>query len=338
MEYIIITTTTDADGNTTTTQTTTTATDARQAHDNAITTDGANVCVYPSTATDAGQARGAVMVMRRTAVNGIKRTGGNDTQRRIEKETAAINARIRGAETAERILSVVADYSHDTREYFSIAVTALSCAAAQGLDIAAQYDAAYTELNHAIHAQRAATAHEISTEFIRDGGGDIVAVNRAIAWILRGSDKWTPADGGTMDAATAARLDTVMNDASMLISPTQREIFKLLAQGYSQRQIAVKTGRELATVNRNIAILRGKIGDYIRATANEFAYCPDGHNGASTVRIDAATAAATAAACGGRTADGQRRHAEQMQATQAERARRYRARKAAARKAATANK
>ena len=348
MEYIIITTTTDADGNTTTTQTTTTATDAKQAHDHATTTDGAQIRVYPSTTTAAGIARGAVMIARRTAVNAVMRTGGNETQNRIERETAAINARIRGAETAERILSVVNDYSQDTREFFSTAAAALSCAAAQGTGIADQYRAAYRELNAAIHAQRAATEYEISTEFLTDGGGDLVSINTAIASIMRGGDKWTPTDGGNMDAATAARLGAAIADAMRLLSPTQRRIAELLGRGYSQRRIAEMTGRAVSTVAQNIAILRGKIAGYISGAAAEFTYMMDGHNGGSTVRVDVATAAATAAETaaaahnGGannrRTDGGKERKAASDKTTQAERARRYRERKAAERKAAETDK
>lgn len=348
MEYIIIATITDADGNTTTTQTTTTATDAKQAHDHATTTDGAQIRVYPSTTTAAGIARGAVMIARRTAVNAVMRTGGNETQNCIERETAAINARIRGAETAERILSVVNDYSQDTREFFSTAAAALSCAAAQGMEIVDQYRAAYSELNAAIHAQRAATEYEISTEFLTDGGGDLVSINTAIASIMRGGDKWTPTDGGNMDAATAARLGAAIADAMRLLSPTQRRIAELLGRGYSQRRIAEMTGRAVSTVAQNIAILRGKIAGYISGAAAEFAYMMDGHNGGSTVRVDVATAAATAAETaaaahnGGannrRTDGGKERKAASDKTTQAERARRYRERKAAERKAAEMNK
>ncbi len=341
MEYIIITTTTDADGNTTTTQTTTTATDAKQAHDHATTTDGAQIRVYPSTTTAAGIARGAVMIARRTAVNAVMRTGGNETQNRIERETAAINARICGAETAERILTVVNDYSQDTREFFSTAAAALSCAAAQGMEIVDQYRAAYSELNAAIHAQRAATEYEISTEFLTDGGGDLVSINTAIASIMRGGDKWTPTDGGNMDAATAARLGAAIADAMRLLSPTQRRIAELLGRGYSQRRIAEMTGRAVSTVAQNIAIMRGKIAGYISGAAAEFAYIVDGHNGASTVRVDAATAAAETAAAHNGGADGRRTAAgaaKHKAAHNAEYYREYRRRKAAERKAATTDK
>ena len=341
MEYIIITTTTDADGNATTTQPTTTATDAKQAHDHATTTDGAQIRVYPSTTTAAGIARGAAMIARRTAVNAVMRTGGNETQNRIERETAAINARIRGAETAERILSVVNDYSQDTREFFSTAAAALSCAAAQGTEIADQYRAAYRELNAAIHAQRAATEYEISTEFLTDGGGDLVSINTAIASIMRGGNKWTPTDGGNMDAATAARLGAAIADAMRLLSPTQRRIAELLGRGYSQRRIAEMTGRAVSTVAQNIAILRGKVAGYISGAAAEFAYIVDGHNGGSTVRVDVATAAAETAAAHNGGADGRRTAAgaaKHKAAHNAEYYREYRRRKAAERKAATTDK
>lgn len=324
MKYIITITTTDANGNVTTTTTTTTATGARQAHEYAATiaTGGAKIRVYPDTATAAGIARGAVMIARRTALNAIMRQG-TPTQHTIERETAAINARIRGAETAERILTVVNDYSHDTREFFAIAAAALSAAAANGKPIDEQYHAGYIELNAYIHSQRAATEYEISTEFLQDGGGDLVAINTAIAFIIHGGDKWTPTGGGEMDAATAARLGQAIADAMRTVTPTQRRIAELLARGYSQRQIADKTGRELATVNRNIAILRGKIAGYISGAAAEF----------EPLIKQAATAAAATAAAAKNASGAYTSRTAAQKATQAERARRYRERKAAERNA-----
>ena len=134
-----------------------------------------------------------------------------------------------------------------------------------------------------------------------------------------------------MDAETAARLGAALSAAMRTITPTQRHIAELLGRGYSQRQIAEKTGRKAATVNQNIANIRAKIAAYIRDNAPEFADMIDGA---------AVDTAATAAADHNRTADGRRtangaaRHSAQMKATQAERARRYRERKAAERMAA----
>jgi len=337
MEYIYTITTTDADGNQTTTEYTINATDARTAHNAAEINKphGATVRVYPSTATAAGIMRGAVMVGRRTAINAIKRQG-TPTQHRIEREFAAINARLVGAETPERINAVIADYSADTQDFYSIAKTALITGydhtdkrthetvhyngLVDGATIGEQYHTAFIALNAYIHSQRAATEYEISTEFLTDGGGDLVAINTAISAIIRGGEKWTPTDGGEMDAATAARLGAAIADAMRIVTPTQRRIAELLGRGYSQRQIAENMGRELATVNRNIAIMRGKIAEYIREHTPEFV---------QLIRTAETAAAAQGAANGGRTAAGAERKAAQDKATQAERARRYRERKAA---------
>lgn len=327
MEYVITITTTDADGNAVITENIITATDARTAHTiaSAGKPNGAIIRVYPSTATAAGIMRGAVMVGRRTAINAIKRQG-TPTQHRIEREFAAINARLVGAETPERIAAVMADYSADTQDFYSVALEGLQEGKAAGKNIAEQYHGAFLHLNHFIQSQRAATDYEISTEFITDGGGDIVAYNSAVGRIIHGGEKWTPADGGNMDAATAAHLGAAIADAVRIVSPTQRRIAELLARGYSQRQIAEKTGRELATVNRNIAIMRGKIAEYIREHSPEFV---------QLIRTAETAAAAQGAANGGRTAAGAAREKENCKARHsAEYYREYRARKAAERAAA----
>lgn len=316
MKYIITITTTDANGNTiTTTERAIATTDARAAHTIAAndTLDSAIIRVYPDTSTAAGLMRGAVMVGRRTAINAVKRQG-TPTQHRIECEFAAINARLVGAETPERIAAVMADYSADTQDFYSVALVGLAEARAAGQTIAEQYHSAFLALNRYTHSQRAATDYEISTEFITDGGGDIVAINAAFAAIIRGGDKWTPTDGGTMDAGTAARLGAAIADAMRIVTPTQRRIAELLARGYSQRQIAEKTERELATVNRNIAIMRGKIATYMRDNAPEF--------------VQLIRTAETAAAAENGTTHGHGTHAEH-----AAYMREYRARKAAERTA-----
>lgn len=340
MEYIYTITTTDADGNQTTTEYTINATDARTAHNAAETNKphGATVRVYPSTATAAGIMRGAVMVGRRTAINAIKRQG-TPTQHRIEREFAAINARLVGAETPERINAVIADYSADTQDFYSLALMGLQEGRTAGASIGEQYHAAFLTLNKYIHAQRAATEYEISTEFLTDGGGDLVAINTAISAIIRGGEKWTPTDGGEMDAATAARLGAAIADAMRIVTPTQRKIAELLGRGYSQRQIAEQTGRKVASVNQNIAIMRNKIAEYIRDNSPEFvqlirtaetaAAAQDvaTHNAdADKRRTDAGAARHNANANRKRTEEGKRRERERKAA--------YKARKAAERAAA----
>lgn len=319
MKYVAIITRNHADGTQTTIAHTINADSTQAARAELDNANAVSIRIYPSTDTTIGIMRGALMVARRTAVNAIMRQG-TTTQHTIERETAAINARLHGCIDPIRINTVIAEYSGDTQEFYACAVSGLCDGVSMGLDIAGQYRLAYKTLNAHIHSQRAATEHEISTEYIVSGGGDLVAINTAIAAIIRGGDKWTAAASGNMDAGTAARLGNTIHAAMLTINPTQRRIAELLARGYSQRRIAEMTGRELATVNRNIAIMRDTIAAYIRDNASEFA---------DTIKA-AETAAAAKAAAKIMTVD---RHTDASKAaakaTQAERARRYRARKAA---------
>ena len=312
------------------------AQDARTAHEHgaAMNQDAtASIRVYPTTqdehgaTIDAGVARGALMVARRTAANAVRRTGGNETQCRIDKELTAANARCHGAGTAQRIIEVISSYSADTQDFFGYAAQGIADGIAAGLDIAEQYHGAFIALNKFVHSQRSATEHELSTEFIIDGGGDIVAINTAISAIIRGGDKWTPTDGGGMDAETAARLGAAIAAAMRTVTPTQRKIAELTGRGYSQRPIAEKTGRGVATVARNLANVRAKIAEYMRDNAPEFSEMID------SMSVTAATHTANISNAG-RTAAAQERKA----AKNAEYCKAYRARKAAERAAQNGNK
>ena len=296
---------------------------------------GYDVRVYPTLIDDnggmidGGIMRGALLVSRRTTANAIKRGGGivgvdvNGTTAAARAKAAATaarqaenthvgvvnrmfamlgelnaaNARCNGAENAARIDAVINDYSQDTREYFSIATAALIDGIAAGADIVECYHRAYLALNHYLSRERAATAHELSTEYIIDGGGDIVAYNSAVASILRGGDKWTPTAGGAMDGATAARLGNTIAAAAALLSPTQKRIVELLARGYSAAQIARMTRRNESTVSRNIAIAREKIAAAMGA--GEFAkLIDDAKTAAAAKTVKATTVKRTASGAG----------------------------------------
>lgn len=329
------------------------AIDARAAHIAAadIAEDGAIVRVYPATTDDNGVMDangvmyGALMVARRTAANAIRRTGGSDTQRRIDSELSAIAARCRHDGTAGRLAEVVAGYTADTQDYIDIAANGLIDAIIRGVDIAGQYHAAYTALNKHISVIRTATTRELSTEYIYDGGGDLIPINTAISAIIRGGDRWIPTHGGELDDVTAARLGDAIRAALATVRPVQRDIVRLLGYGYSQRQIADRLNRGLSTVNRNIADVRQRVTEYMRDNAPDLLrlvytsedidrrtmikrHAEDARNGisaAETVRRAAADKAAAAA----RAEAYKARKAEADKATQAARARRYRARKAA---------
>lgn len=343
MKYICITTTSDANGNQATMEYTIDATDARTAHNAAERhkPHGANLRVYPATQDEhgaiisAGVARGALMIARRTAVNAVLRTGGNETQNRIEKELTAANARCCGAETITRIENIIESYSADTQDFYSCAKSGILDGISDGMDIMAQYANGFAALNAHVHAQRAASVYELSTEFLTNNGGDIVSINDVIACIIRGGDKWHSVGNGRMDAKTAARLSEAITAAMCTLTPTQRDVAELLGRRFSQRMIAIKLDRSVSTIEKHIAIIRAKIAEYLRGNASEFVHIMDRLNSESTIYAERAETDGAKWANGCRTAEGEarekaRKSTDEARAAARERMRRIRAERAAA--------
>ena len=321
----------------------------KHAHESAAAyvRDGESVRVYPDTATDDGAARAALLVATVTARNSVKRTGGNETQWKTRNELVSLSARVELAtetegnalDVAEHINGELCGLSHDAQDMYSAAMDGIMYGADVRKDgemlhlrgalcgggAVESVRAGYAAANAYVHALRGASVNECSMEYITDGNGDIVMINTAIAQILRGGERWTPTDGGEMDASTAARLGAALHGAMRVLSPTQARIVVYMGRGYSQREIARRVGKQVQTVEKHIANIRAKFAEYIAANAAEFAPMIDG-------AASAASAAKWANEC--RTESGKARHAEQMKATQAERARRYRERKKAAAMAA----
>ena len=185
------------------------------------------------------------------------------------------------------------------------------------------YHAAYLAVNAHIRALRTASAREVSTEYIVDGGGDVVEFGAAIAAIINGGDKWTPVASVRLTRQAAAYYGRALRGALATCTPAQQQRSARLS-GYSQAQIAARTGRQPATVCRNVAIIREKLAAYI----------DEKRAALMGLRIDAPAvqAAANSAATEGRTAAGKAKH----DADAAARMRAYRARKAAARAVARA--
>lgn len=338
MKYIINLTNTDTDEQRTVSIDTN---GIKAAHEHAahIAEQGETFRVYVDTDSADGHIDAALNIARRSAMNSIQRTGGTDTQRAILSSLDNLRSCVEYRLTAgagnvgEYIMTRLYEQEHsaDALDFINTAALAISEQRAAGADIAEQYHAAYIAINHLIIKQRAATEHELSTEYIMDGNGDIVAINTAIAAIMRGGDKWTETDGGTMDSATAAQLGAAIRGACALLNPTQRRIIELTGRGYSMRQIAEQTRRELATVARNVAIARATIADYINGNAAQFAALIDS---AATQAAAQAARAARHSDSDRRTATGAARKRASDKATQAARAAAYRARKKAAAQAA----
>ena len=351
MRYIVTTTT-----NNNTTYTTIDALDMCAAHMAAdvYKRDGADVRIYPALDTAAGIVNGALTVARRTAANSIRRTGGSTTQWTILRDldhvagaAAAVDAAalesiiddmqaarqaagvVRTPDTAAArataIMQAIAACGHDSQDFMSAAAAALAEYADGPVDAA--YHAAYLAVNAHIRALRTAAARELSIEYVRDGGGDLIEYGQAIAAIINGGDKWTPAASARLTRQEAAYYGRALRGALAACTPAQRQIARLLAAGYSHAQVAARLGRTRQTITRNVAIMRAAISDYIAV-----------HAPALAARIDVDTVAdqAAGAAAGYRTAAAQEAKRASDTATQAARARAYRARKAAARKAAQA--
>lgn len=286
--------------------------------------------VYPDTNDVDGVVYGALFVARRTAANAIIR-GGNDTQRRIDAEFRAINARCVGGD-ASRVMRVIRDYSHDTQDMFDAACLGVCDAHIRNAgNIIEQYHAAFLEMNCYVKSTKTAANNELSIEYIVSGGGEIVSISTAISTIIYGGDSWTPAACGEMDVEAAARLGNVLHNAMDNCAGRQREIAEMLAIGYGNADIARKLGINPTTVLRHIAMMRRTVYQYINDTAPEFLTL------IHTYDVDSAAAAANAN--NRRTDEGKAREKANCKARHsAEYYREYRARKAAARKAAETNK
>ncbi len=284
---------------------------------------GAKIRVYPDTSTEIGIVKGALMVAHRTAIHAIQH-GGTETEQRIEKELAAVNARCYNADTAERILQVIRNYSQDVQDYYSDAQDGLIQGIADGLDIVNQYGLAYSILNRAIQRQRAASQREISTEYIRDDGSDIVEVGTLLANIIQDGGKWIEAASADLTMENRLQLRKALVEIIALLSPVQTDIVRLLAMGYSQRAIAKQVGNDPSTINRNIAIIRGKAAEYFRDNAPSFA---DTYKTGCKVKTNESIETALRAKTGNRSEEAIARAKAKSKATQAARSKAYRERK-----------
>lgn len=225
--------------------------------------------VYPDTNDIDGLVYGALFVARRTAANAIIR-GGNDTQRRIDAEFRAINARCVGGDAA-RVMRVIRDYSHDTQDMFDVACLGVCDAHIRNAgNIIEQYHAAFLEMNRYVKSTKTAENNELSIEYIIGGGGEIVSISTAISTIIYGGDSWTPTACGEMDADTAARLGDVLHAGLNMVTGRQREVAKLLAIGYGRAAIARKLDVSEPTITRHISMIKGTVKGYIESNAPEF--------------------------------------------------------------------
>ena len=209
--------------------------------------------------------------------------------RRIAAGTAAACATANGgtAETAAAyIMEKLPETSAHTQDFFSVCLLAILDTNGTPTEKAA---AAFRAVNALTRQEKTRNERETSTEFIMDGGGDLVAFGTAAACILKGGDKWTPTAAANMDTETAAALGRALAAAFALLSPVQRDVVRRVVRGYSVRQTAAALGRSVSTVQRNVENVRRVFAAYIHDNAPQF-------DSIITAATAAATAAGTAAA------------------------------------------
>lgn len=270
---------------TTTTEAQTTKAAHEQARKDKRATTAEQIRIYPTTTDESGAlieigiARGALMVARKSAAKSCERSGGNDTQYRILNELTA--AKIQAEQTAAEslgaayVFDVVARTSADSQEFFAQAYSGILDGIANGESIAEQYHRAYIEINHYIMKQKAATEYEYSNEFIQESGGALVAINRYIAKLIKGGERYAPYinEWDEMDEETADRLGAALKAAAATITPRQKQIAALLGGGLSQRTIAQRLNiKSVSTVSEHITYIRKKYLDYFTTNAPEFLY------------------------------------------------------------------
>ena len=229
-----------------------------------------SIRVYHDLSSVDGLCRAALAIAHTVAKKTIDHGSCTATQIAIDTALRIACARVASAgehATAEYIGEVVKSMNHDAQDFYGYAMEGLQ--ATKGQPVAERYRAGYIRLNRHIHSQRAATAHELSTEFIIDGGGDIVSIGTAIGSILRGTDKYTPTPSARLDNASARKLCVTLAAAVNQLTPTQKDIVRLMGNGYSMRQIAVKLGRNEATIREHAANIRKRIAAYFAANAPE---------------------------------------------------------------------
>lgn len=296
-----------------------------------------------------GMIRAALQVARKVLTRACEH-GGTDTQRTALQELDRVNATAVRYDTAlhsweasaPAVVGALAAVGHDAQDMYAAAMAGivggytfpkgahkgerLGGVSDNGSSPREHIRAAYLTANASMHAQRSATVRELSTDYVREQGGDLVAIGTAIARIITADERWTLSDVAPETRVTIEAIREHLPRALALCRPVQRDIAALLARGCSVAQIADRTGRDRRTVQRNIAIMRGTCADYIREHAPELLPM------VKAAGYDAFEAAQTAARGQGRTEEGKRRDA----ANAAERMRKYRERKRAAAAAQTA--
>lgn len=235
--------------------------DTKQAHENAahIAVPGEIVRVYP-TLTDSngkdivdGIEAGAIMVLRRTTANMIKR--GIKDASRLKRISVSKNSYEWTLYTEARRDKIT---FADAEDIISIAQLALIDGIRHGLTIDEIYHGAFLEVNKYVGRQgRIAKI----TSYIEDPlTGEIVNVNHEICRLIKPGEPLTfealtGTDGDT-DGETVGTVDSFIKQLTGELTRTQQNVLKLLAYGWSQNQTAEHLKISKQAISKHIKLIR----------------------------------------------------------------------------------
>lgn len=232
-----------------------------------------DIAVYPMTVSATGEKigyniiRGALQAAYSVAKKALD-NGGTDTQRQISDNLRIANKKASMKGVLEMgdcyLLDIIHDMHHDAVEYVGHAQLAIIDAIDHGQSIMGQYHSAYLAINAYIASQRTATAREVSTEYLQSVGGDLIPIDRYIAKIISDADGYIPAYSNTIDADLQARLYRALSGAMDTLTPRQKQVAKLSALHYSNRQIAEMLHvKSWGTISDHIKKIQKRTYDHI---------------------------------------------------------------------------
>lgn len=138
-------------------------------------------------------------------------------------------------------------------------------------DNAALYSAGYKKVNDYLNRQRRDRSREVSTDYIKTFGGDMVTVNSYVSKIIFGGERYQPAAEVSADisADTRAAIGETLSNAAAVLTLQQKRALNLSVNGCSYSQIAKKMNVSKTTAADHVTAARAKIADELAATAEK---------------------------------------------------------------------
>lgn len=133
--------------------------------------------------------------------------------------------------------------------------------AADNIDL---YLAGYESVNTYLDGERRNHAREMSLEWIKESGGELVSENEYQARIIHGGERYNPAAEIAADISVEMRenIAAAVSAAAATLTEKQKEALSL-AEKNSYAQIADKMKISKTTAADHVATARAKIADYI---------------------------------------------------------------------------